>query len=58
MVILVLMMVRSRLVVATRLHTQLSSFQLRIPNNMPSCLEEGHKQNPFANPIRPTLSIL
>jgi hypothetical protein len=47
-----------RLVVATRLHPQLSSFWLRISSNTTSCLEEGHKWNPFANPIRHTLSIL
>jgi hypothetical protein len=32
---------RSRLVVATRLHTQLSSFRLRILSNTLSCLEES-----------------
>jgi hypothetical protein len=47
-----------RLVVATRLHPQLSSFQIRILSNMPSYSEEGHEWNPFANPIRHTLSIL
>jgi hypothetical protein len=51
-------MVRLRLVVATRLHTQLFSFWLRISSNKPSCSEEGHKWNPFANLIRRTLSIL
>jgi hypothetical protein len=53
-----LMMVRLRLVVATRLHTQLSSSQLRITSNTPSCSEEGYKWNTFANSIRHTLSIL
>jgi hypothetical protein len=53
-----LKMVRLRLVVATRLHIQLSSSRLRISSNTPSCSEEGHKWNPFANPIRHTLSIL
>jgi hypothetical protein len=52
------MMVRLRLVVVTRFHTQLSSFQLRISSNTPSCSEEGHEWVDFANPIRHTLSIL
>jgi hypothetical protein len=41
-----------------RLHPQFSSFQLRISSNTPSCSEEGHKFNAFANSIRHTLSIL
>jgi hypothetical protein len=53
-----LMMARLRLVVATRLHPQLSSFRLRISSNTPSCLEEGHEWDPFANLIRRALSIL
>jgi hypothetical protein len=53
-----LIMVRLQLVVATRLHTQLSSFWLRILSKTPSCSEESHKWNTFANPIRHTLSIL
>jgi hypothetical protein len=40
---------RSRLVVAMRLRTQLSSFQLRISSNTPSCSEEGHELNTLAN---------
>jgi hypothetical protein len=39
-------MAKLRLVVATRLHTQLFSFQLRISSIMPSCLEEDHEWNP------------
>jgi hypothetical protein len=41
-----------------RLHTQLSSFRLRISSNTPSCSEESQEWNPFANPIRHALSIL
>jgi hypothetical protein len=52
------MMVRLRLVVATRLHIQLSSSRLRMSGNTPSCSEEGHEWNPFANRIRHALSIL
>jgi hypothetical protein len=52
------MMVRIRLVAAMSLHLQLSSFQLRISSNTPSCSEESHEWNHFANPIRHTLSIL
>jgi hypothetical protein len=40
---------RSRLVVATRLHKQLSSFRLRISSNMPSCSEENHEWNTLPN---------
>jgi hypothetical protein len=50
-------MARLKLVVATRLHPQPSSFWLRISSNMPSCSEEDHVWNPFANPIRHALSI-
>jgi hypothetical protein len=39
------------LVVATRLHTQISSFRLYISSNEPSCSEESHEWNNFANPI-------
>jgi hypothetical protein len=46
------------LVVATRLHTQLSSFRLCILSNTSPCSEETHEWNTFANPIRHTLSIL
>jgi hypothetical protein len=53
-----LMMARLRLVVATRLHTQLPSSRLRISSNTPSNLEESHEWNHFANPIRHVLSIL
>jgi hypothetical protein len=53
-----LMMVRLRLVVATRLHIQLPSSRLRMSGNTPSYSDEGHKWNPFANPIRHALSIL
>jgi hypothetical protein len=52
------MMVMLRLVLAMRLHTQLSSSWLCMLSNMPSCSEEGHEWNPFANLIRHTLSIL
>jgi hypothetical protein len=41
---------RSRLVVATRSHTQLSSFWFRISSNTPSCSKESHEWNTFANP--------
>jgi hypothetical protein len=51
-------MARLRLVIAMRLHPQLSSFWLRISSNTPSYSEEGHEWNPFANPIRHALSIL
>jgi hypothetical protein len=44
-----LIMARSRLVVAMRLHKQLSSFWLRILSNTPSCSEESHERNTFAN---------
>jgi hypothetical protein len=53
-----LMMARLRPVVAMRLHAQLSSFQLCNSSNTPSCSEEGHDWDPFANPIRHALSIL
>jgi hypothetical protein len=52
------MMARLRLVVTTKLHTQLSSFRLHISSNTPSRSKEGHEWNPFANPIRHMLSIL
>jgi hypothetical protein len=42
-------MARSRLVVEMRLHTQLSSFWLRISSNTSSCLEESHEWNTLAN---------
>jgi hypothetical protein len=45
-----LIMPRSRLVVATRLHKHLSSFWLRISSNTSSCLEESHEWNTHANP--------
>jgi hypothetical protein len=51
-------MARLGLVVATRIHTQLSSFQLHILSNMPSCSKEDHEWDPFVNSIRNTLSIL
>jgi hypothetical protein len=41
-----------------RLHTQLSSFWLRISSNTPSCSEESHQWNTFVNPTRHALSIL
>jgi hypothetical protein len=41
---------RSRLVVATTLHKQLSSFRLRISSNTPSCSEESREWNTLANP--------
>jgi hypothetical protein len=47
-----------RLVVATTLHKQLSLFRLFILSNTPSCSEESHEWNTFANPIRHALSIL
>jgi hypothetical protein len=53
-----LITVRLGLVVATRLHTQLSSFRLPISSNTPSCSEKCHKWDPFANLIENTLSIL
>jgi hypothetical protein len=49
---------RLRVVVATRLHTQLFSFWLRISKNTPSCSEEGHEWDAFANSIRNVLPIL
>jgi hypothetical protein len=52
------MMARLRLVIAMRLHKQLSSFRLRISSNTQSCSEESHGWDPFANPIRHMLSIL
>jgi hypothetical protein len=52
------MMARLRLVVATTLLTQLSSFRLRISINTSSCSEEGHEWDPFATLIRHTFSIL
>jgi hypothetical protein len=39
-----------KLVVATRLHKQLSSFRLCISSNMPSYSEESHEWNTLANP--------
>jgi hypothetical protein len=51
-------MARLGLIVATRLHTELSSFRLRTSSNTPSCLEEGYDWDPFANPLRNALSIL
>jgi hypothetical protein len=53
-----LITVRLRLVVATRLHKQFSSFWLRISSNTSSCSEESHEWNTLANPIRNVLSIL
>jgi hypothetical protein len=53
-----LIMIRWGLVIATRLHKQLSSFQLHISSNTSSCSEESHEWNTFANPIRHALSIL
>jgi hypothetical protein len=53
-----LIMAKLWLVLATRLHTQLSSSWLRISSNMSSCSEEGHEWDPFANPIRHVISIL
>jgi hypothetical protein len=52
------MMARIGLAVAMRLHPQLSSFRLRISSNAPSCSEESHEWNHFANLIRRALSIL
>jgi hypothetical protein len=52
-----LMMVRLRLVVAMRLHMQLSSSRLRMSSNTPSCSEESREWNQFANPIRHAPSI-
>jgi hypothetical protein len=49
---------RLGLVVAMRLHTQLSLPWLHISSNTPSCSEEGHEWDPITNPIRHTLSIL
>jgi hypothetical protein len=40
------------------LHTQVSSFWLRISSYTPSCAEEGHEWSSVANPIRQALSIL
>jgi hypothetical protein len=45
-----LITVRLRLVVAMTLYKQLSSFQLRISSNTPSCSEENHELNTLANP--------
>jgi hypothetical protein len=42
-------MARLQLVVAMRLHTQLSSFWLRMSSNTPSCSEESNEWNTFAN---------
>jgi hypothetical protein len=41
---------RLGLVVVTRLHKQLASFQLRISSNTPSCSEESNEWNILANP--------
>jgi hypothetical protein len=41
---------RLELVVATRLHTQLSSFRLCMSSNTPSCSRESHEWNTLANP--------
>jgi hypothetical protein len=51
-------MAKLRLVVATRLQKQLSSFRLCILSNTPSCSEESHEWNTIANLIRHELSIL
>jgi hypothetical protein len=45
-----LIMARLELVVATKLHKQLSSFQLRILSNTPSYSEESHEWNILAKP--------
>jgi hypothetical protein len=45
-----LIMARLELVVATKLHKQLSSFWLRILSNTPSCSEESHEWNILAKP--------
>jgi hypothetical protein len=41
-------MARLELVVATKLHKQLSSFRLRILSNTPFCIEESHEWNILA----------
>jgi hypothetical protein len=51
-------MVRLRVVVATILHKQFSSFQLCILSNMSSYLEESLQWNTFSNLIRHALSSL
>jgi hypothetical protein len=43
-------MARLELVVATKLHKQLSSFRLCISSNTPSCSEESHEWNILAKP--------
>jgi hypothetical protein len=43
-------MARLELVVATKLHKQLSSFQLRILSNTPSYSDESHEWNILAKP--------
>jgi hypothetical protein len=42
-------MARLELIVAMRLHTQLSSFRLHMSSNTPSCSVESHECNTFAN---------
>jgi hypothetical protein len=44
-----LITVRLRIVVATTLNKQLSSFRLCISSNTPSCSEESHEWNTLAN---------
>jgi hypothetical protein len=51
-------MARVGLVVATKLHAQLSSSQLCISSNTSSSSEEDYEWHPFANPIRNILSTL
>jgi hypothetical protein len=51
-------MARLELVVATKLHKQLSSFRLHISSNMPSCSEESHEWNILAKSKGMRFSIL
>jgi hypothetical protein len=52
------LMIRIRSVVATKLHTQPSSFRLRSSSNTSSCSEEGYEEDPLANLIKECIFYL